>query len=118
MTRFLMCALTLLMLGACADCPAYSGNSLKDDFESSERVGHNRGVGDDNVHASYGLGFVDGVASAIRGKLACVPEGTTVGQEFAIVGKFLTEHPELWHENASYLVASALATSFPCRGNK
>jgi Rap1a immunity proteins len=118
MTRFPRYSLALLTFGVCSHCAAYSGNSLKDDFESNERVSHNRAVGDDNVHASYGLGFVDGVASAIRGKLACVPEGTTVGQEFAVVGKFLTDHPELWHDNASYLVASALATTFPCHASR
>jgi hypothetical protein len=44
----------------------------------------------------------------------CKPKGATGKQLGAIVAKYLAEHPELWHINASVSVLGAFAEAFPC----
>lgn len=46
----------------------------------------------------------------------CLPEGGITGeQEFRIVEKWLTDHPELLHLNKGILVMRAFEQAFPCK---
>lgn len=47
-------------------------------------------------------------------RLACLPQGTTIGQAVRVVVKYLEEHPERLHEGKPVLVSSALGAAFPC----
>ena len=44
----------------------------------------------------------------------CKPKGVSGKQLGAIVGKYLAEHPEGWHYNASASVILAFNEAFPC----
>jgi hypothetical protein len=68
----------------------------------------------------YVRGFVDGF---LMGKLVgqenpplyCPPDaGVDAQQARLIVRKFLSNHPEKLHEEASFVTSEALMTAFPC----
>ena len=67
------------------------------------------------------LGYINGVADVlsekaeVAGSRACIPLGVTSSQAQAIVLRWLKEHPEDCHCNASSLVAEALEVAFPCK---
>jgi hypothetical protein len=42
-----------------------------------------------------------------------IPANVKAGQLYAIVGKYLTDHPEEWNESASEIVARAMYKTFP-----
>ncbi|MEI8102511.1 MAG: Rap1a/Tai family immunity protein [Chlorobium sp.] len=58
-------------------------------------------------------GYVAGVCDVCNRWLFTTPEGTTQGQVCAVVGKWLEEHPQRWHEPAMPLVIQALQEAFP-----
>ena len=71
-------------------------------------------------------GYIAGVSDAYAtpsgahdGKLAvrswCPPQDASLGQQTAVVSKWLDSHPEQWHFSAAVLVAQALAEAFPCK---
>lgn len=61
--------------------------------------------------------FVMGVNDTKRNKM-CPGPGVTVGQTFAIVGKYLNSNPERWNKPAADQVVLALRNAFPCNGDK
>lgn len=69
---------------------------------------------------AYALGFTYGVWLGLEAawkpeeSLICAPEKATASQAAAIVGKYLRDHPEKWHESAEFLVGSALIAAWPC----
>jgi len=63
-------------------------------------------------------GYVAGVCDVCNRWLFTTPEGTTQGQLCAVVGKWLEEHPQRWHEPAMPMVIEALQASFPYQRKK
>jgi hypothetical protein len=61
-----------------------------------------------------GMVVVGDVLFKWEGKSHCKPEKATLSQAVAITEKFLSGNPELWHENAYYLVGAALGSVWPC----
>ena len=51
------------------------------------------------------------------GKMACYPQNVMTTQLTDVVIRSLKRHPERRHYGGTYLVASALAEAFPCKGN-
>ncbi|WP_443115462.1 Rap1a/Tai family immunity protein [Herbaspirillum seropedicae] len=64
----------------------------------------------------FTAGAVDGlqVMMTEKTKLFCLPSEITFAQASAIFGKYLREHPEQTHLNASLLVAMAMNSAYPC----
>lgn len=69
--------------------------------------------GNENAACSaYIVGAFD-VASAM--KVVCPPDDVTIGQVTDIVKRYLKEHPENRHYNASSIVVSVMQKTFPCK---
>lgn len=58
-------------------------------------------------------GFVKGVIDALDGIAFAIPKNVTRKDVYAIVGKYLDDHPKELKESAVYLVIMALSTAFP-----
>jgi Rap1a immunity proteins len=59
-----------------------------------------------------------GVSDPLQSPAVCATGGVTFGQERAVVMKFMTNHPELRHLQASTLVVWAMAEAFLCKAAK
>jgi len=109
-------SILVLLLVACAPAEAYfrDGNELVEfmrDYEKRES--------DSDDYSRYGLGqytgFVIGVADLGDSVFFDMPTGTTAGQIYAVVAKYLKDHPEQWAKPAHELVVNALAEAFPMK---
>jgi hypothetical protein len=72
------------------------------------------------------IGFLAGVVLAVGGTegvhnidesdgVMCLPENSTRIQEFRIVKKYISDHPEKAHLSAVVQVINALHEAFPCK---
>jgi hypothetical protein len=69
------------------------------------------------------LGYIIGVAdlqtmvkkTLPENRQSCIAEGVTAGQILEVVTKYLNQHPEERHFNASVLIVKAIAEAFPCQ---
>lgn len=84
-----------------------TGNDVKEACHSDSY--HDRG---------YCLGFAIAIAAVVTRPFgpwkACYPTGVTAGQLRDVMVKFLDDHPELLHVNATSLPARAYTEAFPC----
>ena len=116
----------LLFLGMASH--AWAGNIDGHKLVSSMRAYEDRNKSKTDVNmldAGFYIGFVEGIYDAVSNVLFCpnsgiVAQGSaiatmTVQQAPALVGKYLTAHPEEWNQPAASLVVKALSKSFPCR---
>jgi len=73
---------------------------------------------DQLICLSYLKGFIQGISIieiVANKRFLCLPEsGGTLGQDKAVVQKYLDDHPDEWHKPSSLLVYFALAKAFPC----
>jgi hypothetical protein len=63
-------------------------------------------------------GFVIAVAQMAENEMPFairIPFGTTFGQLFEVVGRYLDSHPEDWSADADTVVVKALKVAFPAR---
>ena len=106
MKKYLLLVLLLITPGVHA---AYeTGNDLLAQCES-----------DDLFMEGVCAGYIAGVSDVSRGETwggnrYCAPAGVTIRQLQKIVIKYLNEHPETLHDDASSLVQNAFAHAFPC----
>jgi hypothetical protein len=66
-------------------------------------------------------GFIIGVVQTAEfsaPQAFTIPEGTTLGQLFSTVGRYLESNPADWNTDAGVVVVKALQTRFPCPKNK
>lgn len=71
---------------------------------------------DPGEKAAYYRGYVEGVADSGNGDAWCPPSKVSSEQIYAIVSKYIKEHPaSATNQDAAAVVTTALATSFPCR---
>jgi hypothetical protein len=66
------------------------------------------------------LGFIHGLYQAdgppdTAQKAFCLPRGLTAGQARLITEKFMSEHPEELHKDASVITARALNIAYACK---
>ena len=47
-------------------------------------------------------------------KFYCIPNNVTQGQVLDVIVKFLEDHPQNRHQNATVLISVALRDAFPC----
>lgn len=116
MRNLWLMAAALMMVGAtgavAAEQSFYDGNTLLSicpSGGSEECFAFVAGVSDL-------LGPASDRGESINGWRACIPAEVTLGQEAAVVRKFLRDHPERLHITAAALVERALAEAFPCKG--
>lgn len=64
----------------------------------------------------YAGGYTLGVADSENNDLFCIPAGVSKQEIFAVVEKFLNEHPDGWHQPAPVEISVALRLSYPCKG--
>jgi hypothetical protein len=111
--RSIVCAIlislsiTLLVMPA-QKASAMSGNELLKAYKMSE------GGTESNFAGGIVLGMIIGVSTITQGKYHCRPTKVTNGQLSDIVFKYLKDHPEKLHENASLVIAMAYIEAFPC----
>jgi hypothetical protein len=65
------------------------------------------------VYDGFVLGVVQSAVYATPQAFA-IPEGTTLGQLFTTVGRYLESNPADWNADAGAVVVKALQTRFPC----
>ena len=61
-------------------------------------------------------GYVSGVA--VAGQFIgwfSYPDGTTKGQLYSVVGKWIDDHPERWNDPPLVIVTTALQKAFPLK---
>jgi hypothetical protein len=61
--------------------------------------------------------YVLGVADSIINQMACIPRGVVGAQLVDITVAWLRAHPQIRHEGAQSMVATAIATAFPCHSS-
>jgi hypothetical protein len=88
------------------------GNKLVAEMREYEKAVRNTESNWLNVgtYEGYVLGVFDVVEQSI-----CTPDNIKAGQLFAVVAKYLNEHPEQWSFAADTLVFKALSSAFPCK---
>jgi hypothetical protein len=93
----------------------FTGHELVEGWKVYQRMLAGQAVAEKTDAFRWGhyLGFVTGIAHAVSYYYGGIPSGSTVNQECNIVGKYLDEHPERWHEEPAILVIDALAQAFP-----
>jgi hypothetical protein len=103
--RMIICC--AMMLLSAAPAMAVTGSVLKQYADLGENGS--------NVVAKERLaGYVAAIVDNYE-PLLCIPEGTTDEQVIEVVKKYLNEHPEQLHRNASIPVVKALGRAFPCK---
>ena len=80
-----------------------------------------------NLRNAYGEGFSQGYMSGVvdtarvflstSGKWACLPAGVKYPQIWAVVEKYVRDHPGRWHDSALELVLDASKEAWPCKDN-
>ena len=85
------------------------GNTLVEDCKADENT-----IGEALCYG-YVLGVYDRHAMDMKSTFTtCVPQGVTGAQIVSVVRKFMAENPQLLHQSAASVVASALSGAFPC----
>jgi len=120
MTKFLLAALFVLLVSASAHGQRVSTTTGNDLLESCESGGHSEQA---FFNQAFCLGYITGVTDidGVDGsafperRRSCVPENVTNGQVKDVVVKYLKEHPEERHIQASILIVKAVAQAFPCK---
>jgi hypothetical protein len=75
---------------------------------------------DKGICGGYIVGVIDGMKHLSPEKdkgLFCIPATVSNKQKTDIVFKYLSDHPESRHKNASLLIAFSMMEAFPCTGN-
>jgi hypothetical protein len=109
MRRATLVAVALSCFVICSAEAGYKdGNSLLSDCEGRSR-------GDPGGRSQWGmcLGYILGVHDA-HDRAICIPDGVKSGQVLDVVKRYLRNHPEERHHQASSLVLGALKETFPC----
>jgi hypothetical protein len=113
--KFLFASVLLLLVSASAHAQRISTMTGNDLLESCGSAGH--------FGQAFCLGYVAGVTdldgpdgSAFpERRRSCVAENVSNGQVRDVVVKYLKDHPEERHIQASILIVKAMAQAFPCK---
>jgi len=128
MRRLLAC-LPLMLAVAVAASAQVTGQALHDEWQSYEKFDRNDpsisssdyfGAG---AYMGYVRGCLDskdpyfivftGLTGASPKDLWELPKDSTAKQMFAVVGRYLDDHPEQWSSPASIVVVTAVVAAFP-----
>jgi hypothetical protein len=107
-------AVAILLVVADANATYMSGDRLHQLGLAVARNAKGTSTDEDVRNGFTFYGYIEGVLDSVNDKEVCVPTTVTIGQVGAMVSKFLDEHPEGWHYNASSVVVVALQSTFGC----
>ena len=94
---------------------AMDGTELKQLADAYMRI--EQGTATELIDASDAgkfIGYIGGVVEAYPFIKLCQPQRVTMGQQFAIVTKYLNDNPEKWNQRASHIIIEAMYQAFPC----
>lgn len=96
--------LILIAALACTSAQAefMDGNKLLADMQGN------------NTDQIYAIGYVVGVADAIRGVVYCPPSNVTAGQITDMVKNYMINTPAIRHNTGDRIVSHVLKTLWPC----
>ena len=110
----LVTAMALAACTAAADAASYTGRKLLDALNDSAPAVR-----------TFAEGYVFGIADSMQEAYpvfglfrACIPAGTSPEQVATVVRETLQREPGYLHNSAGFLVAKALADSFPCQAGR
>jgi hypothetical protein len=91
-----------------ATATAQTGSQLQEGFNSQNGWGE-----------GFSKGYASGVVATAKifitsGRWACIPAGVGNAQIWAVVEKYLKDHPEKLHEMALQTVLQATHDAWPC----
>jgi hypothetical protein len=92
----------------------YSGTDLVEYMREYEK-GFSGNRGTNYAYANFFTGYVTGVCDLTAGVVWQDSKDVTSNQAWAIVAKYLKNHPERWNESAAVLVVDALKEAFPLK---
>lgn len=72
---------------------------------------------EDGYYIFLAEGYVLGIKDAENGRLFCVSDEILNGQIFAVVSKYLDDHPNEWNYSSHILIEYALFNAFPCKSS-
>lgn len=111
MKKVLVAVLILIATGAFGQ--QANGEWLHNDWQVTQRYNNTNVVVDPLAMGQF-LGFVFGIALAGNdAQWFAIPGTVDAGQEEAIVGKYLDNHPEEWNLPAQTLVYKAFRAVYP-----
>ncbi len=99
MKKLLLC---LALVSGSAQAEFMDGNKLLSDMQ---------GTTTDQIHS---IGYVVGVADAIRGVVYCPPSNVTAGQLTDMVKNYLINTPAIRHNTGDRIVSHVLKMMWPC----
>lgn len=103
--------LTVMATSSAQPAFAYTGNDLVDWSRGFDAM-QSGGVA--TWKDGMFVGYVAGVAETVNGVIYCPKREPTHLQNAAIVAKQLKANPEVWAEDASVIVVTALRSVSPC----
>jgi hypothetical protein len=113
MKKLLVVVLILAGMVAWADTFG-TGQWLHDGWQAQQKSLNGQTMTpEDHVNALMYMGFVLGASHVMVTAGWIYPSVGTVGQDLAVVGKYLENHPEQWNEFAEVLVYRALYAVWP-----
>ncbi len=105
MKKALIAFVTLIFFSSFAFADFYTGNKLLDDLRKD--------VVNDCIDLCFAEGYVTGVFTAYERLFFKCPGSVTKGQIIDIAKKYLREHPEDRHRDATELLQEAFMDAFP-----
>lgn len=103
-----------MVISSVAHAAFVDGTHLANSLAAERRVTNGTGSEQDAVDSAFANGYILGVIDTKARTVLCIPSGVKSDQLFAIVDKYVTQHPQLWNKSAEFLVLSALWDAFPC----
>jgi hypothetical protein len=90
-----------------------SGNEL---FSACRNFAYKTNSGSDLYNQGVCSGIVEGAATvATSHGEVCSPRGATFGQATLIAVNYMTQHPEIMHQDLAVIAETALMKAWPCR---
>ena len=106
----------IFLISPVAEAQFFTGATLMDEWKAFQRANAGQLQPSDTITDAikngHYMGFVMGVWNTAN-YYYVTPGGITGAQMFHVVGKYLEEHPQRWHESAVILVVDALNQAFP-----
>ena len=116
MKKLLVLVVVLILIGAAswAQGSMGTGQWLHDFWTSYQKVKINQtSTPSDTMDAVEYMGFVEGAGRVMQDAGWLDLTRITYGQQFAVVGKYLEDHPEQWNLRAEVSVFWALYAVWP-----
>lgn len=111
LSKIRLAILAVMMMLLAQPALAYTGNDLIDWSRGFDAM---QSGGTATWKDGMFVGYVAGVAETVNGVIYCPKRDPTHLQNAAIVAKQLKANPEVWAEDASVIVVTALRSVAPC----